>query len=119
MQVRKQQPREPVKLLNLAGLCTLLQVIPHPLLQSQGTPRRRELWPLGDSSILIGCAGHLLCCHVQPLHSCTSSGHSQGEMLPEYGRSTLGLWIFLAVRPSFQGTGALGPPLTVGASGTL
>ena len=40
-------------------------------------------------------------------------------MLPEDGRSTQGLWIFLAVRPSLQGTEALGPTLKVGSSGTL
>ena len=71
----------------------------------------------------IGCAGHLLFCHVQPLHSCTNSSHSQGhvqsEMLREDGGSTPGLWIFLAVRPSLQGMEALGPALVVRASGTL
>ena len=35
------------------------------------------------------------------------------------GGSTPGLWIFLAVRPSLQGTEALGPALTVGALGML
>ena len=76
-----------------------------------------------EGSICISCAGHPLCCHVQPLHSCTSSGHTQAhvqsEKLPEDGRSTPGLWIFLAVRPSLQGTQALGPDLTVGALGTF
>ena len=66
------------------------------------------------------CEGHLLCCYVKPLHSCTSSGHSQGydqsETLLEDRRSTQGRWIFLAVRPSLQGTEALGPALKVGAS---
>ena len=71
----------------------------------------------------IGCAGHLLFCHVQPLHSCTNSSHSQGhvqsEMLREDGGSTPGLWIFLAVRPSLQGMEALGPAILVRVSGTL
>uniref|UniRef100_A0A4W2G6H4 Uncharacterized protein n=1 Tax=Bos indicus x Bos taurus TaxID=30522 RepID=A0A4W2G6H4_BOBOX len=38
----------------------------------------------------------------------------QSETLPEDGRRTPGLWNFLAVRPSFQGTEVLGPALMVG-----
>ena len=96
---------------------------PPPHSSVSGHPRRRQLWPLGDGSNCITCAGHLLCCHVQPLHSCTSSSHSQGHVqsqtLPEGGGSTPELWIFLTVRPILQGTEALGPALMVWALGTL
>ena len=53
---------------------------PPPHSSVSGHPRRRQLWPLGDGSNCITCAGHLLCCHVQPLHSCTSLSHSRPRL---------------------------------------
>ena len=117
-----QQPRGPIAWVICPALAPCARWS-HTAFFSLRAPQKEELWPLGDGSICIGCAGHLLCCHVQPLHSCSNSSHSQGhvqsETLPEDGGSTPGLWIFLAVRPSLQGTEALGPALTVGALGML
>lgn len=40
-------------------------------------------------------------------------------MRPEEGGNDLGPWMFLVVRPYFQGEGALGPTSMMGAVGTM
>ena len=61
-----------------AGMCTVPQAIPHCFLQCQNTPRRIKPSAEGDCSLWAGWACHLLCCHVQSLNCCPSSGSRPG-----------------------------------------
>ena len=61
-----------------AGMGTVPQAIPHCFLQCQNTPRRIKPSPEGDCSLWAGWACHLLCCHVQSLNCCSSSGSRPG-----------------------------------------